>query len=313
MQSDAGVAAPYDQLFVPPQDELVGVASRYRVVHTLGSGGNAVTVLVVGESGPSTGLPFAAKIFRRLSQGDRAKRFSNEISLLEILQHPAIMRTYDSGIYAKAGKDDWIAYPFLVAEYLPQTLTAVMGPRSRIMRKVFYAMQLLSGLNYLADEQIVHRDIKPANIFLKGESAVLGDLGLHKSLRTNAPDVAEPLLLSGRHAMAANYRTPDLVAYSRKEADLSPKSDVFQLGLVLTEMFTALNPCKRTSDILAPVELWPIGRIAGLYAGRIRLLLSAMLELEQTNRPSAGEALAGWRDLFFELVEPASRLDGTAF
>jgi serine/threonine protein kinase len=312
MPADLGAAAPYDQLFVPSNDELIGASTRYRVVHTLGSGGNAVTVLVVGQTGVNAGLPFAAKIFRRLSQDDRAERFASETKLLEVLQHPAIMRTYDRGVYAVAGKDDWVAYPFLIAEYLPLTLTAVLGPRSRIMRKVFYAMQLLAGLAYLAAEDIVHRDIKPANIFLKGESAVVGDLGLHKSLRTSAPDITEPLLLSGR-AMAAHYRTPDLVAYSRRESELTPKSDVFQLGLVLAELFTGFNPSKRSEDLLGPVLLWPIGRIPGAYSGRIKTMLAAMLQYDVVTRPSAETALAEWSRLFFELVEPASRLDGTVF
>lgn len=63
----------------------------YRNVEVLGKGGNAVTFLVVATSGPHRGVPFAVKVFRRLSKPERRDAFLQEIRFLENCSHPSIM------------------------------------------------------------------------------------------------------------------------------------------------------------------------------------------------------------------------------
>jgi serine/threonine protein kinase len=89
---------------------------------------------------------------------------------------------------------------------------------------------------------VVHRDIKPKNIFLKGQSFVLGDFGLIKLL--NGHDEADHNIFkeSVGFGMPYFYRTPDLIAYGKRESGITTKSDVFQLGLVAIELFTGRNP-----------------------------------------------------------------------
>jgi len=87
----------------------------YNNLQWLGRGGNAVTWLMVAGSGPLKGTPFAVKVFRRISKPERRASFISEMQFLRDCNHPGIMRTYDEGVY----RDD---YPFVVAEYLPQTL-----------------------------------------------------------------------------------------------------------------------------------------------------------------------------------------------
>ena len=86
----------------------------YRVIQRLGAGGNAVAYLVVATSGTAKGVPFALKVFHRLSKPERRDAFLQEIKFLETC-NTSIMRVYDSGIYQDQ-------YPFVVAEYLPDTL-----------------------------------------------------------------------------------------------------------------------------------------------------------------------------------------------
>lgn len=120
--------------------------------------------------------------------------------------------------------------------------------------KVLYACQLLSALQLLQNRNIIHRDIKPNNIFVNGSNAVLGDFGLIKALDINeqlneqVDDDIEMINETAFHtaegyvAMPYFYRTPELVAYANKRDVLHIESDVFQLGLVLTELFTGENP-----------------------------------------------------------------------
>jgi serine/threonine-protein kinase len=111
---------------------------------------------------------------------------------------------------------------------------------------------LLSALRYLASSRppVVHRDVKPQNIFIKGRSCVLGDFGLMKVLNGSEEMDREVFRESTGPGMPYYYRTPDLIAYAKGEANITPKSDVFQLGLVAAELFTGWNPANKSENIL---------------------------------------------------------------
>lgn len=281
----------------------------YKCVQHLGTGGNAVTYLVLNTSGRNEGMLFALKVFRKLSLPERRERFLSEIRFLERCDHPALMRVFDSGVFTGGGSD----FPFVIAEYLPLRLFDVIRANSAtIATKVSYALQLLSALTYLASltPQVVHRDIKPQNIFVKGGSCVLGDFGLMKLLDGNAEEDREVFKESVGPGMPFFYRTPDLIAYARNDADVTPKSDVFQLGLVLTELFTGRNPAVRPSDHLEPLTLEPVGTIPGGLGGSVASLLHRMLKTDTALRPEASALLDPWQGLFGNIMERAHALEG---
>ena len=106
------------------------------------------------------------------------------------------------------------------------------------------------------------------------------------------------------------YRTPDLIAYARNERDISPKSDVFQLGLVLAELFTGRNPARRPNDRLDPLEMEPLSNIPVGMAGSIATLIRRMLEIDSDRRPNAADLLDPWQGVFGTAMERAHALDG---
>jgi len=276
----------------------------YRTIQLLGTGGNAVTFLMLCTSGQHEGVLFALKVFRKLSQPERRKRFLGEVDFLQGCNHPSIMRVFDRGVFAANHEE----YPFVIAEYLPNRLFDIIRSNSAsTTQKISYALQLLSGLAFLEllVPQVVHRDIKPQNVFVKGGSCVLGDFGLMKLLDGNVEQDREIFKESIGYGMPFFYRTPDLIAYARQEADISTKSDVFQLGLVLTELFTGWNPAKRPSNVLDPFEMEPIGNIPGGLSGGIVGLLNKMLIVDVAQRPSASGLLDGWQGVFCEAVARA--------
>lgn len=113
--------------------------------------------------------------------------------------------------------------------------------------------------------------------------------------------------------MPFHYPTPDLVGYANGEADLSTKSDVFQLGLTLAHLFTGRNPVHHPRDHYDPVALDPIGNIPGELGGRVFALLRRMLIADSGERQSASELMDGWQGTFQNAVELAQRLEGRAF
>ena len=229
----------------------------------IGRGGNAITYLVNALEGPNRGLFFAVKVFTRVSNPERTRRFLDEAAILQTLSHDAVMAVVDEGVHVGAGVGEWIAYPFIVAEYFPQTLVGFLGPRSRLVLKISFAVQLLAGVEYLASRNILHRDIKPQNIFVNGGTCVIGDLGLHKRLDLSAEEDAEreAYIASIIPAMAFYYRTPEIVAYHAESKPLDLRSDVFQIGLVLTHLLSGQNPLHKPEKPLEAVRLFPITRI----------------------------------------------------
>ena len=292
------------------QSILSATGVYYRIVQELGSGGNAVAYLANATSGPNRGVPFAVKIFKKLSAPERRERFVEEIDVLTTLDHPSVMRVFDRGLFEthSAGQ-----HPFVVAEYLPRTLFDAMKANSLSMpEKLSIALQLLSALEYICgrDPQIIHRDIKPQNIFLKGKSCVLGDFGLMKLVDGNDEVDKDVFKMSIGPGMPFFYRTPDLVAYAKNESDLTIKSDVFQLGLVLSTLFTGWNPCKRPGNILDPVELSPIGNIVGAQAAGIASLLNRMLVMDPARRESVDAFLDPFLGVFNDVASKMNDIEG---
>jgi serine/threonine protein kinase len=287
----------------------------YKNVQHLGSGANSVVQLVLALNGEHRGLLFALRVFTQLGKPDRLERFRREMEFLYKCSHPSIMRIYDDGVYPVRDKDRTVELPFVVAEYLPKTLADVLRVGTTTAERVSYTLQLLSALEFLAlhTPAVVHRDIKPQNIFVKGRSCVLGDFGLLKFIDDDEGTDRELFKESVGPGMPRYYRTPDLVAYAKQENALTAKSDVFQLGLVVAEMFCGRNPLHRSGDLLGNVVLDPLGEIPGTLNMGIRGLIERMLEFDSDRRPAAGELIDQWEGVFREVVKHCHLLDGRVF
>lgn len=206
--------------------------------------------------------------------------------------------------------------PFFIADYLPYTLYDVMREnRSTFVEKASYVVQLLSALDHISSlgSPVIHRDIKPQNIFIKGRTCLLGDFGL--MTRSTVDQEIDRGILSEtqRPGMPWYYRTPDLVALEKHGTKVTPASDIFQLGLVATQLFTGRNPCIASMNLLDPVKLEPIGVVPGRQGKGVFQLLQRMLDFNPEKRPTARQLLDPWREVFWESANQAIQLNGYAF
>lgn len=284
-----------DGFFLEQYKSVHATENWFKNLKFLGKGGNGTAFLVMATDGPLRGGLFALKVFHMLSSEKRQERFIEESKFLKSSNHPNLMRQLDEGTYS--------GHPFVVQDYMPKTLFRELdGKLIEFGKALLFSCQLLSALQSLHSQSLIHRDIKPQNIFVDNLNIYLGDFGLLKKLDNNM-DEEDKKDFEGYFAMPKFYRTPELVAYARGEDSLDLRSDIFQLGLVIAQMFTGRNPLIYKQDGLSDVELEDIGHIPGKHGGLVAKTIKEMTSLRSENRCTIDVALGR----FTSLVETYSK------
>ncbi|XP_044490407.1 mitogen-activated protein kinase kinase kinase 1-like isoform X2 [Mangifera indica] len=138
----------------------------------------------VYEGFTDDGFFFAVKEVSLLDQGNQGKQsilqLQQEISLLSQFEHENIVQ------YLGTDKDDKMLYIFLELVTKGSLAKLYQKYHLRDSQVSAYTRQILSGLKYLHDQNVVHRDIKCANILVDASGSVkLADFGLAKATKMN--------------------------------------------------------------------------------------------------------------------------------
>jgi len=197
------------------------IASRYRIIALLGKGGMGEVYraddLTLGQAVALKFLPDTAA-----SDEGLLERFRNEVRIARRVSHPNVCRVYDVG--------DVEGQPFFTMEYVDgEDLASLLRRIGRLPpdKAVEMARQLCAGLAAAHAKGVLHRDLKPANIMLDGRGqVVITDFGLAGV----ADDIRGLEVRSGTPA----YMAPEQLAGK----EVSTRSDIYALGLVLYEIFT---------------------------------------------------------------------------
>jgi serine/threonine-protein kinase len=211
---------------------------RYEVGKRLGEGGMSYVYLARDVTNGET---VAIKVLTPKLMEDRSsvERLRREAGLAMRLEHPNVCRILRLG-----ETEDGLIY--LVMPYLPGELLSDREVRQGAL-PLELGMPLLSqmcrGLQHAHDLQIIHRDLKPENVMLVpdekspgGVKAVIMDFGLAKE-RRQEPEVAK-LTATGIVLGTPEFMSPEQI----RGKPLDPRSDVYALGIVAFEMFTAQLP-----------------------------------------------------------------------
>lgn len=173
---------------------------RYQALGILGQGGFG---LVVRARDRVLDREVAIKLLRLAPSPAVLERFDREAKILAGLEHPHILRVFDSGL---AG-----GLPYLVTELLDgRDLTSLSLPDP-----LPAMLDVAQGLQAVHDAGLVHRDVKPANIRVTAQGrAVLLDLGLATGddlqvltatgMVVGTPAYMAPEILDGRPASPAS-------------------------------------------------------------------------------------------------------------
>ncbi|XP_051789543.1 serine/threonine-protein kinase WNK3 isoform X5 [Erpetoichthys calabaricus] len=181
---------------------------------------------------------------RKLTKAEQ-QRFKEEAEMLKGLQHPNIVRFYDSWESVLKGKKCIV----LVTELMTSGTLKTYLKRFKVMKpKVLrsWCRQILKGLQFLHTRTppIIHRDLKCDNIFITGPtgSVKIGDLGLATLMRTS---FAKSVI-----------GTPEFMAPEMYEEHYDESVDVYAFGMCMLEMATSEYPyseCKNAAQIYRKV------------------------------------------------------------
>lgn len=232
---------------------------RYDVRSELGRGGMGVVYEAYDRDLMRT---VALKIARDASGGStRSLRFVEEAQITGQLSHPNIVPVHDVG--RDADDSIWFTMKRVDGRSLKQVIRdARNGETFTLARKLYIFRQLLNGLAFAHDREVLHRDLKPDNIMIGeyGEVLIM-DWGLAK-LRGRPDGLASKITTSRLQTPGSNTLDGEVIgtpAYMSPEQargeneSIDQRSDIYSLGAVLYEML-ALRPAFEARDVRELLE-----------------------------------------------------------
>ncbi|TAN49664.1 MAG: serine/threonine protein kinase [Methylococcaceae bacterium] len=216
-----------------PSSSDTRTLGKYKIIRELGRG--AMGVVYEGFD-PLLERYVALKTIRKdlldagtVYENDNIlQRFRREAQAAARLHHPCIVTVYD---YAEEGDTVYIAMELVHGKELKDYFA--QKHRFEIKTALEIMLQLLDGLAYSHQNNIVHRDIKPANIILiDGTGQVkIADFGIARI------DTSE-LTQAGEVMGTPTYMSPEQLLGKHVDG----RADLFSAGVVLFELLTGEKP-----------------------------------------------------------------------
>ena len=256
------------------------LGGRYRILGLLGRGGMGevyrATDLALGQSVALKFLPEEASNNPRLLE-----RFHGEVRVARQVSHPNVCRVYDIG--------EAEGMPFISMEYVDgEDLASLLLRIGRLPadKAVEISRKLCAGLGAAHDRGVIHRDLKPQNIMLnkRGEVLIM-DFGL----AAIAGQLSGAEVRNGTPA----YMAPEQL----KGSEVTARSDVYALGLVLYELFTGKRPfdarnLQELIDMQESAHLSSMTTIAADIDPAVEKVIRRCLDPDPMKRPPTPFAVA---------------------
>ncbi|WP_420125556.1 serine/threonine-protein kinase [Longimicrobium sp.] len=221
----------------------------------------------------------AVKIYLGDGQDERVRR---EISAMSRIRHRSLATLVEAGELTLADERlQYCAWEHIRGTALDQRLQS--GPLAlRALAAV--GRDVAGAIGTIWVDRIVHRDISPKNVMLRtGErEAVLIDLGVARHL--GSPSLTEYGFSWG----TPGYLSPEQCNGVR---DLTCKSDIFALGVVLLECASGRHPTRRLQQplITSPPRAASVMPTMPVVLAE---MIDAMLSVRAVSRPRPDEVAA---------------------
>lgn len=213
-----------------PSDRKLG---DYRVLETIGIGGNATVYKAKSPNGETVAIKVPH--LETLKQKGFRATFDREAQVGTNLVHPSIVKTIGTGEFIDSAKRK---VPFFIMEHLEgQDLEQRLREAGRLDAReaAQIARVVADALSWAHHRGIQHRDISPKNIFItKTRQIKVMDFGISTVFKRG-----DKVGKSG----GLNFGTPQYLAPERtSRLDADSRSDLYSLGCVLYQMLTGKPP-----------------------------------------------------------------------
>jgi Tol biopolymer transport system component/predicted Ser/Thr protein kinase len=161
------------------------------------------------------------------ANAEMRQRFEREAQAIASLNHPHICVLHDVG---READTDFLVMEYLEGQTLAQRLERGALPLDQALKA---AIEIADALDKAHAQGVTHRDLKPSNIMLTGGGTKLLDFGLAKLAR-DAGTAPSAVTAPGTIVGTVQYMAPEQL----EGKEVSPRTDIFSLGVVLYEMVT---------------------------------------------------------------------------
>ncbi len=197
------------------------LASRYRIVGLLGKGGMGEVYRAEDlELSQTVALKFLPESFAK--DKSALARFRGEVRTARQVAHGNVCRVFDIG---EIEGSYYLSMEFIDGDDLSSLLRRI--GRLPSDKGIEISRQLCAGLHAIHEAGILHRDLKPANVIIdsKGKARItdFGIAGIEEEIKGGEIRVGTPA-----------YMSPEQITGK----EVTAKSDIYSLGLLLYEIFT---------------------------------------------------------------------------
>ena len=215
-------------------DTLTLFSQRYVKKEVLGQGAFG---LVYSALDQETSKTVAIKCVKNK---ESIEQFQAELDLLKRLHHEAIVPYLDSFVDSEGALQ-------IVMEYAENgSLLDVIRKYGELNETVaaIYIAQVLRGLVYLHEQNVIHRDIKAANVLIHGGAAKLADFGLALDLNDYGKTLREC-------AGSPYWMAPEVI----NGEPIYHKSDIWSVGATTVELLKGHPPLYELAPVPAMFQI----------------------------------------------------------
>ncbi|CAD8163013.1 unnamed protein product [Paramecium octaurelia] len=228
-----------------------------------------------------SGCEVAWNVFQLMNvSGDEIRRAKQEIAILKTLKHKNIISFVHSW-QSKSKKEIVFITEIVNGGSLKNYLRRITRPKLKVIR--YWCKQILEGLEYMHQQNIIHRDLKCENILIdtNNNELKIGDLGLSIQMQSNNT--------------SSVLGTPEFMAPEIYHGNYDTKVDIYAFGMCILEIVTGMKPfceCKGgTAQIIKKVmEAQKPQSLECILNEKIKTIILECLK-PATERPTATQLL----------------------